>query len=107
MSRTILFVPDPAAVEAPSCSLAPDSMRERGREWEMLRDRHLINRQRIGDTLTSRWQIAALSDLQKLVEAEHHCCPFFGFELIIGARSITLRTTFPASMDPELFGGVG
>jgi len=29
------------------------------------------------------------------------------FELIVGAQSITLRTTFPASVDPELFSGVG
>jgi hypothetical protein len=107
VSRTILFPPDPAAVEAPSCSLAPDSMRERVREWAMLRDRHLIDRQRIGDTLTSHWRTAALSELQGLVEAEHECCPFFAFELIVGAKSITLRTTFPASVDPELFSGVG
>ena len=107
MSRTTLFPPDAAAVEAPSCSLAPESMRERGREWEMLRDRHLIDRQRIGDTITSHWRTAALSELRGLLEAEHECCPFFAFELIIGAQSITLRTTFPPSMDPELFSGVG
>jgi hypothetical protein len=107
MSWTILFLLDPAAVEAPSCSLAPDSMRERGREWEMLRDRHLIDRQRIGDHLTSHWRTTALSELQKLVEAEHECCPFFAFELTFEAQSITLRTTFPASIDPELFSGVG
>jgi hypothetical protein len=107
VSRTILFPPDPAAVEAPSCGLAPDSMRERGAEWAMLRDRHMIDRQRIGDTLTSHWRTAALPDLRGLVEAEHECCPFFAFELTIGTQSITLRTTFPASMDPELFSGVG
>ena len=107
MSRTILFLPDPAAVEAPSCSLAPDSMRERGREWAMLRDRHLIDRQRIGDTLTSHWRTAALCELRALVEAEHECCRFFAFELTIGAEAVTLRTTFPPSMDPELFRGVG
>jgi hypothetical protein len=82
-------------------------MRERGREWEMLRDRHLIDRQRIGHHLTSHWRTTARSELQKLVEAEHECCPFFAFELTIEAQSITLRTTFPASLDPELFSGVG
>jgi hypothetical protein len=107
VSRTILFPPDPAAVEAPSCSLAPDSMRKRSEQWAALRDRHMIDRQRIGDTLTSHWQRAALSNLRELVQAEHECCPFFGFELAIGAQTITLRTTFPAAMDPELFSGVG
>jgi hypothetical protein len=103
VSRTILLLPDPEAVEAPSCSLAPDSMRRRGREWGTLRDSYLIDRRRIGQTLTSHWRTAALSELRELVEAEHECCPFFAFELTIGAQSIMLRTTFPASMDPELF----
>jgi hypothetical protein len=74
----------------------------------MLRDRHLIDhRQRIGDHLTSHWRTTALSELQKLVEAEHECCPFFTFELTIESQSITLRTTFPASIDPERLSGVG
>jgi hypothetical protein len=107
MSRTIVFLPDPAAVEAPSCNLAPDTMRQRGREWEMLRDRHLIDRRRIGDHLTSHWRTTARPELQKLVEAEHECCPFLAFELTIEAQAITLRTTFPTSIDPELFRGVG
>lgn len=107
MTRTILYLPDAAAVEAPSCSLAPGSMRERGREWAMLRDRHLIDRQRVGDTLTSHWRTAALSELRGLAEAEHECCPFLAFQLTIAAQSIMLRTTFPATIDPELFSGVG
>jgi hypothetical protein len=106
-SRTVLFPPDPAAVAAPSCSLVPDAMRRRGDDWATLRDRHMIDRQRIGNTLTSRWRPAALSELRGLVEAEHECCAFFAFELTIAVRSITLRTTFPASMDPQLFTGVG
>jgi hypothetical protein len=107
ISRTILFPPDPAAVEAPSCSLAPNAMRTRARDWATLRERHLIDRQRIGNTCTSHWQTAALPELRGLVEAEHECCPFFTFELITRDRSITLRTTFPALMDPGLFSGVG
>jgi hypothetical protein len=48
-----------------------------------------------------------LSELRALGEAEHECCPFFAFELIIGADSISLRTTFPPSMDSRLFSEVG
>jgi hypothetical protein len=107
VSRTILLLPDPAAVEAPSCSLAPGSMRARGSEWATLRERHQIDRKRTGDTLTSHWRTSALPELQALVESEHECCPFFAFELIIGADSITLRTTFPPSVDPKLFSDVG
>ena len=51
--RTVRFAADPEAVKAPSCSLSPGSIRERGVEWTTLRDRHMIDRQRIGDTLTS------------------------------------------------------
>jgi hypothetical protein len=105
--RTVRFAADPEAVKAPSCSLSPGSIRERGVEWATLRDRHMIDRQRIGDTLTSHWRTAALSELRGLVEAEHECCPFFAFALTVGAQSITLRTMFPASVDPELFSGVG
>ena len=107
VSRTILLLPDQAAVETPSCSLAPGSMRARGAEWATLRERHQIDRRRTGDTLTSHWRTSALSELRALVEAEHECCPFFAFELIIDADAMTLRTTFPPSTDPRLFSEVG
>jgi hypothetical protein len=105
--RTVRFAADPEAVKAPSCSLSPGSMRERGAGWTALRAAHLIDRQRMADTVTSHWRPAALAELQRLVEAEHACCPFFAFELTVGDRSITLRTTFPAGLDQELFSGVG
>jgi hypothetical protein len=54
------------------------------REWVTLRDRHLIDRQPVRR------------------EGVSH-----PFELTISAQSIMLRTTFPASIDPELFSGVG
>jgi hypothetical protein len=104
---TVRFAADPEAVKAPSCSLSPGSMRERGAEWTALRAAHLIDRQRTADTVTSHWRPAALAELQRLVAAEHECCPFFAFELTVDDRSITLRTTFPAGLDQELFSGVG
>jgi hypothetical protein len=94
--RPVRFEADPEAVKAPSCSLSPGSMRERGVEWATLRDRHMIDRQRIGHTLTSHWRTAAMSELRGLVEAEHECCPFFALALTVGVQSITLRTTFPS-----------
>ena len=107
MTRTVRFAADPEAVKAPSCSLSPGSMRERGAEWAALRATQLIDRQRMADTVTSHWRPAALVELRRLVEAEHACCPFFAFELTVGDRSITLRTTLPAGLDQELFNGVG
>jgi hypothetical protein len=105
--RTVRFAADLEAVKAPSCSLSPGLMRERGAEWTALRAAHLIDRQRMAESVTSHWRLAALAELQRLVEAEHACCPFFAFELTVGDRSITLRTTFPAELDQELFSGVG
>jgi hypothetical protein len=67
-------------------------MRERGAEWAALRATHLIDRQRTADTVTSHSRPVG---------------PFFAFELTVGDRSITLRTTFPAGLDQKLFSGVG
>jgi hypothetical protein len=77
-------------------------MRERGAEWAALRATHLIDRQRTADTVTTHWRPAGLAELRRLVEAEYSCCPFFAFELTVGDRSITLRTTFPVGLDREL-----
>ena len=104
---TVRFAADPEAVKAPSCSLSPGSMRERGAEWAALRATHLIDRQRMAGTVTSHWRPAGLAGLRRLVEAEHSCCPFFAFELTVADRSLTLRTTVPAGLDQEFFSGVG
>ena len=108
MTAQIISLPaDPTAIAAPACSLSPDSMRERGRDWEALRDRYLLERVRSQRATTSRWRVEGFAALRTLVEAERECCPFLAFTLTVREGSIELETTFPDGVSSDLFPEVG
>jgi hypothetical protein len=91
------------ATDSPACALGGSERAVRGAEWDALRAPARIGEHRTASTLTTAWRRddRVQREIERLVAAEHECCPFFGFELTIGANAITLVTTFPEGMSPE------
>lgn len=107
IAETITYPADPEAIDAPACALDRGPLRERIAEWAALRERSLLERTDTGQTRHSQWSLDGLTELRRLVAAEHQCCPFLAFELTIGAQAATLETTFPEGASPQPFAEVG
>lgn len=93
----------PASPDAPvACSLSSPALADRNTEWASLRATARIGEHRTDTTLTTTWRRDAhvQREVERLVAAEHECCPFFGFDLTVGDETITLVTTFPEGLSP-------
>jgi hypothetical protein len=92
----------PAATAASACSLDKGERAGRQAEWAELRSSARLAEHRTATTLTTTWRRAdhVRGEVERLVAAEHECCPFFGFELTVGDEAITLVTTFPEGLSP-------
>jgi hypothetical protein len=107
IAETITYPADPEAINAPACKLDRGALGERIAEWAALRERSLLERTDTGQTRHSSWSLDGLTELRRLVAAEHQCCPFLAFQLAVGAQAATLETTFPQGASPQLFAEVG
>jgi hypothetical protein len=92
-----------APIDSPACALGGSDRAVRQAEWAALRAPARIGEHRTASTLTTAWRRddSVHREIERLVAAEHECCPFFDFELTMGERTITLVTTFPEGMSPE------
>ena len=97
------------AVVAPACSLDRDALAARLEEWSALRKRALVTQTRDGSVVTSTWRRASgvRQELDRLIDAEHACCPFLSFEIAADQTAITLRTTFPEGIPADLWHSIG
>jgi hypothetical protein len=93
----------PVTAAPPACSLDESDRGARRSEWAALRAPARIAEQRTESTLTTTWRRDehVRSEVERLVAAEHECCPFLGFELTVDEDAITLVTTFPDGISPE------
>jgi hypothetical protein len=100
---------DTAAEAAPACSLDREALAERLEDWAALRVRALISQRREGRVVTSTWQPtgAVRDELLRLIWAEHRCCPFLVFELVEEQGAMTLQTTFPEGVSPDIWHSIG
>lgn len=95
-----------------ACSLDPQSLAERQREWQEIRDLADARTPIDGGVAATFAASPALAGrLADLAVREQQCCPFFTFRLMIGdRRSITLEIRAPAEARPlveELLGALG
>jgi hypothetical protein len=107
VAETITYPADFEAMNAPACTLDRGALGERIAEWAALRERSLLERTDTGQTRRSRWSLEGLTELRRLVAAEHQCCPFLAFQLTVGPQTATLETRFPEGASPQLFAEVG
>ncbi len=77
-----------------ACLLDRERVRERVEDW-----RDLVNsstrRRTTADGVELLLPNASASAVAALVEAEHQCCPFFGFVMRLDARGLSLEVTAP------------
>ena len=80
-----------------ACSLAPNDLQTRLREWSDLRKAALIAERTEGNVNTTIWvrRGDVATQLRRLVDAERQCCSFLGFDLQEIEDEIRLATTFP------------
>jgi hypothetical protein len=102
MTSTTTRIPA-VTTASPACALDGPDRSARQAEWAALRAPARIGERRTRSTLTTTWRRDehVRREIERLVAAEHECCPFFGFELTVGEETITLATTFPEGMPPE------
>ena len=84
-----------------ACSLSSGALAQRHAEWAALRTARIAEH-RTATTLTTTWRRddRAQREIERLVAAEHECCPFFGFELTFCDDAVTLVTAFPEGLSP-------
>ena len=84
-----------------ACSLSSGALAQRHAEWAALRTARIAEH-RTATTLTTTWRRddRAQREIERLVAAEHECCPFFGFELTFRDDAVTLVTAFPEGLSP-------
>jgi hypothetical protein len=85
-----------------ACTLDAGALADRRAEWAALR-RFRTGERPTDATLTTTWRRDAgvEAELERLVAAERHCCPFLGLELTICDDSMTLVTSFPQGLSPD------
>jgi hypothetical protein len=85
-----------------ACALDGPDRAARQAEWAALRAPARIAEDRTPTTLTTTWRRdhRVQREIERLVAAEHECCPFFGFELTIRDDTVTLVTAFPEGLSP-------
>jgi hypothetical protein len=107
--HTKIHLAEGDATQAPACSLDREALAKRLEEWSALRVRALINQRRDGRVVISTWRrsVGVREALTRLMHSERDCCAFLSFELADEGATITLRTTFPESIDPELWHSIG
>jgi hypothetical protein len=90
--------PDGDRLLSAACTLGPEEMRTRLREWTTLRDRSVLRQEPDGVVLTlpDNTSIAALADL---VERESECCGFYTFTLTIDGPARELRISAGAGRE--------
>lgn len=100
---------DPGPAVAQACSLGGVALASRLEDWSALRGRALVSQTRDGSVVTSSWRRAGgvRDELVRLVDAERICCPFLSFEITDDQTAITLRTTFPEGISPDLWHSIG
>jgi hypothetical protein len=92
-----------SAEDAPiACTLDKSALGARKAEWSELR-RARTAEHRTATTLTTTWRRdeGVQREVERLVAAEHECCPFFGFDLTIGDDAVILVTSFPEGLSPN------
>ncbi len=84
-----------------ACSLSSGALAQRQTEWAALRPARIAEH-RAEATLATTWRRddRVQHEIERLVAAEHECCPFFGFELTIRDDTVTLVTAFPEGLSP-------
>jgi hypothetical protein len=82
--------------------LSSGALAQRHAEWAALRVAARISENRTETTLTTTWgrDEHVRTEVERLVAAEHDCCPFLGFALTVGDDTIVLVTTFPEGLSP-------
>lgn len=92
------------AGESPlACSLSPDELRRRLLEWGALRTEQ-VERQAAPGHFSARYskRRGVAERLEKLVEAERHCCPFLAIQLHDEGELIALEVTAPDGAEATL-----
>lgn len=90
-----------------ACSLQPAEMPGRLDDWRLL-----LGTVTGRDPIPGGWRLSfgsrtVLEELVRLVVAEHDCCPFFGFAIVLDGDGLRLEVTAPPEGEPlvtELFG---
>lgn len=79
-----------------ACSLPGDDMEGRVAEWRSVLAGVTRRQPRPDGVRLELGSGAPLAAIAQLAEAEHACCPFFGFALTIDRRGTALEVTAPA-----------
>jgi hypothetical protein len=90
-----------------ACSLPGAEARAQLGEWTELLGRSAVSAERESDTILTfrlRSDLRGLEDLVRLARREKACCPFFDFDLAIGAEDVTLRISVPRDATEVLDG---
>lgn len=98
---------EPAATPSIVCTLEPDEMQDRGREWRTMLAGVTGRAPVDGGLRLAFGPETNVGDLARLVEAEQGCCSFFGFALTFDARGVALEVRAPVEargLVDELFG---
>jgi hypothetical protein len=92
----------PAQAAPIACTLDEPARALRNAEWSELRWARTAEH-RTATTLTTAWRRdeGVQREVERLVAAEHACCPFFGFDLTISDDAVTLVTSFPEGLSPN------
>jgi MerR family copper efflux transcriptional regulator len=89
------------------CTLGGDAMPARVDEWQSLLE-HVTERSPLaGGTRLTFEEDAPVTELARLVHAEHTCCAFFAFAITVDDRGVALEVTAPPeaqALVAELFG---
>jgi hypothetical protein len=81
-----------------ACSLPGAEARAQLTEWSALLADSAVSAEREADTVLTfrlRNDLRGLEDLIALARREKACCPFFDFDLAIGADDVLLRISVP------------
>ena len=82
-----------------ACSLEKAAMAERGRRWERLGERALIDTDRSGETAARqryRAEPGVREELEELVRLEGECCPFLEMRVEETGSEVVLSVSGPS-----------